>query len=76
MTQAWQATGRDTLITTDIVFGWRIRDKVSGRWRKLTWKMTEAEAQAWAVAEGHPEIEKLKWSRATRPRDGGSSGAA
>jgi hypothetical protein len=51
----------------DTVFGWRIRDKTSGRWRKLTWKMTEAEAKAWAEKEGHPEIEKLKWSRAVRP---------
>lgn len=47
------------------VYGWRIRDKRTGRWRKLCWQMTEQDASKWAAKEG-VEIEKIEGSSEVR----------
>jgi hypothetical protein len=41
-----------------IVCNWRIKDRRTGRWRTLRWKMGEQMAAEWAAREG-VEIEKL-----------------
>ncbi len=56
------------------VYGWRIRDKRTGRWRKLRWKMAEKDAAQWAAKEG-VEIEKIEGSAEVRhPYEAGWGG--
>ena len=44
---------------------WRIKDKRTGRWRTLRWRMTEADALDWASEEG-VEIEQFENSAEER----------
>jgi len=44
---------------------WRIKDKRTGRWRTLRWRMTEADAQDWASKEG-VEIQQVENSAEVR----------
>ena len=40
------------------LYSWRRKDRLSGRWRILAWKMTEDDACRWAARES-VELEKV-----------------
>ena len=50
---------------TVTVWSWRAREKLTKRWRTLSWKMTEEDATAWSRAEGR-EVEKVLGSAEER----------
>ena len=47
------------------VWSWRAREKLTKRWRTLSWKMTEEDAAAWSQAEGR-EVQKVAGSAEQR----------
>ena len=47
------------------LYSWRRKDPRTGRWRKLTWKMTEEDARGWARKET-VEIEQVEGSAQER----------
>ena len=52
-----------------VLYSWRRKDPRTGRWRALRWKMTDADAAAWAKREG-VEIEQIPGSREERTASG------
>jgi hypothetical protein len=68
----------DTLMSSPH-YRWRIDDVTSpwrkkGRWRKLTWEMSEAKAAEWARATGIEKIEKVLGSEKHYVDVGGRQG--
>lgn len=65
LAEALDASHNQRMDVLVVVYEWQVRDKVTGRWRNLSWKMDELSAAAWAVREG-VEIRPVEGSREER----------
>ena len=59
-----------------ITWRWVAKESRTGRWKELTWRMTEEDAAQWSAANGHCAMARINGSRQEHTDVDGRHGGA